>query len=66
MDKNMQIAGAIEFAGPAVERESLVRDKNDAPKPVEASWIANLKAQAGEVSASEEAFFRELRERMAE
>lgn len=63
---NKQIAGAIEFAGPAVERDEVVRDRNNSPKPEEATWIENLYAQADVMGASEVAFFDELRKRQAE
>jgi hypothetical protein len=60
---NDQFVGALEFDGPAVERDAAVLDKNEGGKWEEAAWIAKMREVAPDFSKSHVAFFEELRQR---
>jgi len=62
-DGNVAIAGPLHLKGSAVERDDRVKERNNAPRPLEDQWIANLDAQDAEMAESEMGFFAELKQR---
>lgn len=52
------------LTGTAVDRDALIREKNNAPAPDEAAWLATAHAQNDEISAAEVSFFEQLESRI--
>jgi hypothetical protein len=60
---SLKLLEPLVLTGPAVDRDSAIKDRNDAPVAIESLWIDRLNAQNELVSKAEVAFITELRSR---